>query len=166
MNGVRGSRLAAVALTAALLFMGGASIGHVIGFGAATAQEAATAPQNTQEKARTEAEPSKDGRAQAPADVRVAIRVYNRDGSILVEGRKRVPAKSNAFDVLREMINVEYRTFANLGVFVTGLAGVRPPEGYFWILYVDGKPSELGISNITITADTRIEWKIEQPMPH
>jgi Domain of unknown function (DUF4430) len=160
----RRGRLAAVALTAALLFMVGATIGPVIGFGNANAQEAATASQNTQEKARTETAPSKDGPARS--DVRVAIKVYNQDGGILIEARKRVPAKSNAFDILRGMINVEYTTFANLGVFVTGLAGVKPPAGQFWILYVDGKPSELGISNITITEDTRIEWKIEQPKPH
>jgi hypothetical protein len=164
MNEERRGRLAALALAMAL-FMGITTIGHVIGFGDANAQEAATAPQNTQEKAR-ESVPSQDGRAHAPGDVRVAIKVYNQDGGTLIEGGKRVPANSNAFDILREMINVESRTFANLGVFVTGLAGVRPPEGHFWILYVDGKPSELGISNITITADTRIEWKIEPPKPH
>lgn len=94
------------------------------------------------------------------AEVTVTIKVYDQAGKVIVDAGKKAAKHSNAFDVVRGTLQVEFTTYAGLGAFVTGIAGVKPPANAYWALYTDGQYSQLGISNITVEKDLLIEWKM------
>jgi hypothetical protein len=102
----------------------------------------------------------------APAVVSATIKVYDKAGDTIVAAKRQVPKHSNAFDVMRQTVEVEFTTYAGLGPFVTAIAGVVPPAGQYWALYVDGTYSQLGIGNITIDKDILIEWKLSDLQSH
>ena len=49
----------------------------------------------------------------------------------------------------------------SLGFFVESINGKKNADGFYWILYVNGRASDLGISQAKIRADDQIEWKYE-----
>lgn len=102
----------------------------------------------------------------APPNVHVTMKVYDKSGTVFVNATREVSRHSNAFDVMREIVQVDFKTYAGLGPFVTSIAGVKPPPDQFWALYIDGTLSQLGIGNITVDNDILIEWKLTDLQPH
>jgi hypothetical protein len=111
--------------------------------------------------------------AQEKAQPTMTLKVYDDSGQVLVNVKAKVrPApKNNAFDVMRGVVAVDFDTYpANLttkppfkgGPLITAIVGVLPPANKYWFLYVDGTKSDEGISQLRITKDTLIEWKIEE----
>jgi hypothetical protein len=92
--------------------------------------------------------------------VTLTLKISDKKTGFTLEAKKAVPSGSNAFDVLRHTVAVTYRSDPELGPLVTGLCGVTAPKGLSWMVYVDGKPSPVGIGRVTLTRDTVIEWKI------
>jgi hypothetical protein len=57
-----------------------------------------------------------------------------------------------------------YRTkeFPGLGAFVDEINGKRNADGYYWILRINGKKSDLGISQAVVHPGDAIEWRYEK----
>ena len=102
----------------------------------------------------------------------VTLNLYDASGKTFITVTRKVAKKTNAFDFLRETLNVDFATFSpDLaakkpfpgGPFVNALAGVPPDSGTYWALYVNNKYSCVGIGAVTIDQkDILIEWKMEK----
>lgn len=61
-----------------------------------------------------------------------------------------------------DAISFTARDFPGLGVFIESINGKKNADGYFWILYVNGKSSDTGASQTTLKAGDAIEWRYEK----
>ncbi len=94
------------------------------------------------------------------------------------EGTKKVPAEVDSVRVpvytacsVLEAMRAEERnktlTFAGkeypgLGLFIEEIQGVRPSEGRYWILYINGEPATRGVSEALVGPGDVVEWKLEK----
>jgi flavin-dependent dehydrogenase len=76
----------------------------------------------------------------------------------MLEAKISVPQGSNALQILRDTVVIKYRTYPDLGAFVTSLCGIDAPKGMVWTFTVDDKWSTVGIGSLTLERDTVIEW--------
>ena len=88
----------------------------------------------------------------------LTLKVSDSTNGLTLTATKAVPIGSNALQVLEATIMVKYKTYPELGAFVTSLCGVDAPEGKVWTFTVDDKWSSLGIGKVTLERDTVIEW--------
>jgi hypothetical protein len=98
----------------------------------------------------------------AKKDVTVTFKIADKTTGLSLEAKKAVAHDSNAFDAMRHMISLTYKTDPEMGPMVTGLCGVTAPRGYYWAVYVDGTLAKTGIGRVSLTKDTVIEWRIEK----
>jgi len=49
-----------------------------------------------------------------------------------------------------------------LGFFVSEINGKREGDGYYWILYLNGKTADLGASQLTVKPIDIVEWRFEK----
>lgn len=95
---------------------------------------------------------------------RVAVHLEIRDeltGSDLdVSIRRQVATGTDAVDFMDEVVEVEYRRYPGVGVFVTSLCGIAAPKGAFWALSIDGERATKGISELSIERPARIRWDL------
>ena len=95
---------------------------------------------------------------------RVAVHLEIRDeltGSDLdVSIRRQVATGTDALDFMDAVVEVEYRRYPGVGVFVTSLCGIAAPKGAFWALSIDGERAEKGISEVDIERPVRIRWDL------
>ena len=95
---------------------------------------------------------------------RVAVHLEIRDeltGSDLdVSIRRQVATGTAAVDFMDEVVEVEYRRYPGVGVFVTSLCGIDAPKGAFWALSIDGERAKKGISELSIERPVRIRWDL------
>ena len=82
------------------------------------------------------------------------------DGGVLLEKSFAVEKGTNAFDALKENVEVDFE-MSSFGAFIKGLGGVETPEGYYLAMYVNGEYAEKGISDYTVDEDLQIEWTQE-----
>ena len=54
------------------------------------------------------------------------------------------------------------RDFPGLGFFVEEMNGRKNMDGYYWILYVNGTPSQTGASQTMLSDGDTIEWRFER----
>lgn len=54
------------------------------------------------------------------------------------------------------------KNFSGMGAFVESINGKKNAGGFYWILYVNGKASDLGVSQAKIRSGDTIEWKYEK----
>ncbi|MEK7601492.1 MAG: DUF4430 domain-containing protein [Patescibacteria group bacterium] len=54
------------------------------------------------------------------------------------------------------------KEYPSLGFFVESINGKKNGDGAYWILYINGKSSDLGASNATIHAGDTVEWRYEK----
>lgn len=104
--------------------------------------------------------PQTDGHDPTGNTVRLSLKLYDgASGDPFLSARRAVQKGINAFDALRATVSVEFATFApNLsstppvpgGPFVNALARVPSAPPRYWMLYVDGKLSDVGIGAIKI----------------
>ncbi len=113
----------------------------------------------------------------ASAPVAHSSSVTSRDHAIR-EGTKTVPAEVDSvlvpvytacsvLDAMREEERAGNLTFAGkeypgLGLFVEEIQGVRPPDGKYWILYINGSPASRGVAEAMVTPKDLVEWKLEE----
>jgi Domain of unknown function (DUF4430) len=106
-----------------------------------------------------------DEPAKAGADkknITLTLKISDPISGLGLEAKKAVTTGTNAFDAMTAIVQVKYKTYPQLGPFVTGLCGVDAPSGMFWALYVDGKMSQVGIGSIVLQQDVVIEWKMQK----
>ncbi len=88
----------------------------------------------------------------------LTLKISDSPGGFALTATKAVPLGSNALQVLQDTIMVKYKTYPEVGAFVTSLCGIDAPEGKVWTFTVDDKWSNLGIGKVTLERDTVIEW--------
>lgn len=54
------------------------------------------------------------------------------------------------------------KDYPSLGFFVESIGGKKNADGFYWILYVNGKSSDLGASVAHVRAGDTIEWRYEK----
>ena len=112
----------------------------------------------------TDSTAAQSGAADAGRDVAarrtivLTLKIAERQSGLKLEAKKSVPQGSNALQILQDMVVVKYKTYPDLGAFVTGLCGTDAPEGMVWTFTVDDKWSTVGIGNLTLERNTVIEW--------
>ena len=90
--------------------------------------------------------------------VLLTLKISDSPSGLTLTATKAVPLGSNALQVLQDTILVKYKTYPELGAFVTSLCGIDAPEGKVWTFTVDDKWSNQGIGKVTLERDTVIEW--------
>jgi hypothetical protein len=90
--------------------------------------------------------------------VLLTLKISDSPSGLAVTATKAVPLGSNALQVLQDTIMVKYKTYPEVGAFVTSLCGIDAPEGKVWTFTVDDKWSNLGIGKVMLERDTVIEW--------
>ncbi len=90
--------------------------------------------------------------------VLLTLKISDSPSGLALTATKAVPLGSNALQVLQDTIMVKYKTYPELGAFVTSLCGIAAPEGKVWTFTVDDKWSNQGIGKVTLERDTVIEW--------
>ncbi|MDB5187759.1 MAG: hypothetical protein JWO50_279 [Candidatus Kaiserbacteria bacterium] len=70
----------------------------------------------------------------------------------------------DAMQALQSSTSFDYsgRQYTGLGFFVMSINGKAAADGFNWMLYVDGRPSEYGASALIIKTGQKIEWKYEK----
>lgn len=106
-------------------------------------QQSVIAPTNTSD---TNSEPAPDSE-----DVIIEtdyVRYLGRDGA-------------TAFELLHELTDIGFQDY-DFGVFVESIHGIKPEEGYFWKLFINGEPAQVGATDLQTHNGDVVEWKIEE----
>lgn len=71
---------------------------------------------------------------------------------------------TNLFDALKDNnVEFEYKEYS-FGVFITGIEGLSPAEGEYLAIYVDGKYSEKGATEIIPANNSEVGFRVEKVM--
>ncbi|MDO8482104.1 MAG: DUF4430 domain-containing protein [bacterium] len=78
-----------------------------------------------------------------------------------------VPENSSVLDAMRILTSTTNFTFTgkeypSLGFFVDSINSKKNANGLYWILYINGKSSDVGASQATINSGDKIEWMYEK----
>jgi len=92
--------------------------------------------------------------------VHLEIRDELTDSGLTVSIQRNVPAGTAGVAFMEDLVDVEYRRYPGVGVFVTSLCGVAAPKGTFWALSIDGERAKKGISELTIEEPVQIRWDL------
>ncbi len=52
--------------------------------------------------------------------------------------------------------------FMGLGIFIESINDVVPPDGMYWILYINGESATLGASQMNVRPGDQVEWRVEE----
>lgn len=78
----------------------------------------------------------------------------------------RVSDGANVLDAMNaassQGLTYSGKQFMGLGLRVDEIGGVRSENGNYWFLYVNGKTSDLGASDMTLKQGDEIEWRYKQ----
>ena len=53
------------------------------------------------------------------------------------------------------------RAYPTLGSFLESIDGLKNQNGFYWMLYVNGSSSSVGMSHANVIPGDRIEWRYE-----
>lgn len=94
----------------------------------------------------------------------VAVSLEIRDeltGSDLkVSISRKTSVGTKGIDFMGEVVDMEFRRYPGVGVFVTSLCGVEAPKGAFWALSINGERAKKAISELSIERPVRIGWDL------
>lgn len=81
--------------------------------------------------------------------------------------RAHISGGESALDVMRIIASMSGFSFSgaeypSLGFFVESIEGKKSGDGYYWILYINGKSSNLGASSVTVHPGDTLEWRYEK----
>src|ERR1700722_19689937 len=85
--------------------------------------------------------PRAAGGAAVEKNLTVTLKISDKASGFTLEAKKAVPKASSAFDAVRHVVAMAYRTDPEAGPVVTSLCGVSPPKGSGWTCSVDGAPA-------------------------
>ena len=90
----------------------------------------------------------------------LSVKYFDESGAVVLDETISVEAGANAFEAMRENIEVDYE-MSSYGAFVKGLGGVATPDNHYLALYVNGEYASKGIGDYTVDEDMLLEWKAE-----
>jgi hypothetical protein len=103
--------------------------------------------------------------ATAPAATVASSSTLASDAQILIEGKTfAVISGRTVFDEMRRLkgagaLIFESAAYPSLGAFAESINGKKNAGGFYWFLYLNGKTSEMGMSNLRIRPGDLIEWR-------
>lgn len=108
----------------------------------------------------TKTEPRKTAAKETPAKLNFTLSV---DGQIY---RGSIKDGATILDAMRALASSNFaftgRDYPSLGFFVESINGKKNANGFYWILYINGKSSDLGVSQAKIRDGDQVEWKYEK----
>lgn len=78
-----------------------------------------------------------------------------KEGSTVFEAMKKIKEENNKFDF-------KYTENTGLGVFIDEINGLKGGIDGYWIYYINGVESNVGVSNYKIKNEDIISWKYEK----
>lgn len=81
--------------------------------------------------------------------------------------RGHVLAEATVLDAMSALASVgdfqfTSRDFPGIGAFIESINGKQAVDGYYWILYINGKQSDAGVSQTRVSSGDTIEWRYER----
>jgi len=70
---------------------------------------------------------------------------------------------TSAFDLLKKFVLLDYKESPGLGAFINGINNVSNTNTDYWMFYIDGNQSGVGVSSYFINKSVTIEMKYEKP---
>ncbi len=74
-----------------------------------------------------------------------------------------VSENSTAFDLLKKFVQLDYKESPGLGAFINSINNVSNTNTDYWMFYVDGNLSGVGVSAYVINQSAVIEMRYEKP---
>lgn len=74
-----------------------------------------------------------------------------------------VSENTTAFDLLKGHVKIAYKDYPGMGVFINSIENVSNSQDNYWMFYVDGNLSGVGVSAYVINQSTVIEMRYEKP---
>jgi len=71
-------------------------------------------------------------------------------------------AAMEAYAVANPDFRYSGREFAGLGFFVEEIGGLKNANGYYWTLFINNAPSELGASSAEVGPEDIVEWRYQK----
>lgn len=68
----------------------------------------------------------------------------------------------NALELLKQLHQVETKSYEGLGELVTSINGVTADYSHFWAFYVNEQQSQVGAGSYSTKATDTITWKLEE----
>lgn len=96
-----------------------------------------------------------------PQEIEIALSVEDKRYTVPIQKGSTV---LDVMSALRSTAQFSFsgREFPSLGFFVEEINGKKNTDGYYWILYVNGKPSNTGVSQTFLSENDSVEWKYEK----
>lgn len=111
----------------------------------------------------TSTPPSKEAAAQtAVSNAAITLAVGVETYAAPLPASRTVLDTMKALQASRPGFTFTGSDFPSLGFFVESINGKKAASGYNWMLYINGRKSDVGASQAVIHAGDRIEWKYEQ----
>ena len=91
--------------------------------------------------------------------INVSLRVQDKNYTI------KIKEGSSAYELMNQLkqegLTFSATEYSSLGFFITEINGVKEDKksATYWILYVNGKESSVGASQLILKADDLIEWR-------
>jgi hypothetical protein len=98
------------------------------------------------------------GGVAAEKHVTITLKISDKASGLTLEAKKAVAKGTSAFDAVRHIVAMAYRTDPESGPVVTSLCGVSSPKGSAWACSIDGQPCRT-LGSMGLNADVTIEWK-------
>jgi hypothetical protein len=102
--------------------------------------------------------PQAAGGAAVEKNLSVTLKISDSASGLTLEAKKAVVRDTSAFDAVRHVIAMTYRTDPEIGPVVTSLCGVAAPKGSAWSCSIDGQVWR-NLGSVGLKADVTIEWK-------
>ena len=74
-----------------------------------------------------------------------------------------VSENSTAFDLLKKFVHLDYKESPGLGAFINSINNVSNTNTDYWMFYIDGNQSGVGVSSYFINKSVTIEMRYEKP---
>lgn len=75
----------------------------------------------------------------------------------------KVLENSTVFDLLKNYTQLDYTDYPGVGVFINRINNLSNSQEKFWMFYVDGNLSGVGVSAYVINKSIVIEMRYEKP---
>lgn len=84
-----------------------------------------------------------------------------REYTLSIDGETTVLAAMEALSA-SSAFTFAGQEFPGLGFFVEEIGGLKNADGFYWTLFIDGKPSALGVSSARVTPSNHVEWRYQK----
>lgn len=106
----------------------------------------------------TKVEPVEPSAPTSASNAKIVVNGSEYD--IFADGESLYEIMKNLSEQNPQKFYFKTKTYGGLGEYVDEINGIAPPVGKYWIFYVNGDMSDVGISTFVPKEGDLIEWKI------